>query len=99
MSTDTTANLPAYSSDGEKAPAVDKKGAASTGLEDLEGRVSVSSSHVDHTHRKLKARHIQLIGIGGTIGTVLYVRESNKIPWPPPSPISYFCCPRFFSSD
>ncbi|KAK3179876.1 general amino acid permease agp2 [Lecanicillium sp. MT-2017a] len=74
MSTDTTANLPAYSSDGEKAPAVDKKGAASTGLEDLEGRVSVSSSHVDHTHRKLKARHIQLIGIGGTIGTVLYVQ-------------------------
>lgn len=23
----------------------------------------------DHTHRKLKSRHIQLIGIGGTIGT------------------------------
>jgi amino acid transporter len=27
----------------------------------------------DHTHRKLKARHIQLIGIGGTIGTALFV--------------------------
>ncbi|KAK4972508.1 hypothetical protein LTR28_012491, partial [Elasticomyces elasticus] len=27
----------------------------------------------DNTHRKLKARHIQLIGIGGTIGTALYV--------------------------
>lgn len=27
----------------------------------------------DSTHRKLKARHIQLIGIGGTIGTALYV--------------------------
>ncbi|KAJ5610191.1 Amino acid/polyamine transporter I [Penicillium lagena] len=25
----------------------------------------------DHTHRKLKPRHLQLIGIGGTIGTVL----------------------------
>jgi amino acid transporter len=23
----------------------------------------------DQTHRKLKARHLQLIGIGGTIGT------------------------------
>jgi amino acid permease len=27
----------------------------------------------DHTRRKLKSRHIQLIGIGGTIGTALYV--------------------------
>jgi amino acid transporter len=25
-------------------------------------------------HRKLKSRHIQLIGIGGTIGTALYVQ-------------------------
>ncbi|KGM91999.1 uncharacterized protein PADG_11786 [Paracoccidioides brasiliensis Pb18] len=29
---------------------------------------------VDQTHRKLKPRHIQLIGIGGTIGTALYVQ-------------------------
>ncbi|KAL2375064.1 hypothetical protein RJZ57_000421 [Blastomyces gilchristii] len=28
----------------------------------------------DQTHRKLKPRHIQLIGIGGTIGTALYVQ-------------------------
>ncbi|PVH90757.1 hypothetical protein DM02DRAFT_547167, partial [Periconia macrospinosa] len=28
----------------------------------------------DSTHRKLKPRHIQLIGIGGTIGTTLYVQ-------------------------
>lgn len=27
----------------------------------------------DGTHRKLKSRHVQLIGIGGTIGTVLFV--------------------------
>jgi len=27
----------------------------------------------DFTHRKLRPRHIQLIGIGGTIGTALYV--------------------------
>ncbi|KAL8410747.1 hypothetical protein RB596_000431, partial [Gaeumannomyces avenae] len=28
----------------------------------------------DNTHRKLKSRHIQLIGIGGTIGTALFVQ-------------------------
>ncbi|KAK2875362.1 hypothetical protein FQN49_001656 [Arthroderma sp. PD_2] len=28
----------------------------------------------DHTHRKLKPRHIQLIGIGGTVGTALFVQ-------------------------
>lgn len=35
--------------------------------------VSVKAVH-DSTHRKLKPRHIQLIGIGGTIGTALYVQ-------------------------
>jgi len=28
----------------------------------------------DYTHRMLRPRHIQLIGIGGTIGTALYVQ-------------------------
>ena len=28
----------------------------------------------DLTHRQLRPRHIQLIGIGGTIGTALYVQ-------------------------
>lgn len=28
----------------------------------------------DSTHRQLRPRHIQLIGIGGTIGTALYVQ-------------------------
>ncbi|KAK6835970.1 hypothetical protein PG987_006465 [Apiospora arundinis] len=36
--------------------------------------VSVSVGALDQTHRKLKSRHIQLIGIGGTIGTALYVQ-------------------------
>lgn len=35
---------------------------------------SVSVGALDQTHRKLKSRHIQLIGIGGTIGTALYVQ-------------------------
>ena len=30
-----------------------------------------------HVHRKLKSRHIQLIGIGGTIGTALYVQTAS----------------------
>lgn len=34
---------------------------------------SIQVGH-DSTHRKLKPRHIQLIGIGGTIGTALYVQ-------------------------
>jgi hypothetical protein len=33
-----------------------------------------SMKQYDETHRKLKPRHIQLIGIGGTIGTALYVQ-------------------------
>ncbi|KHN97101.1 Amino acid/polyamine transporter I [Metarhizium album ARSEF 1941] len=38
-------------------------------------RLSLSSgSKHDSTHRRLKSRHIQLIGIGGTIGTALYVQ-------------------------
>ncbi len=74
MAADKGFNPPGYSSDSEKVTNLDKKGAASPALEDLEARVSLSSSRVDQTHRKLKARHIQLIGIGGTIGTVLYVR-------------------------
>lgn len=37
------------------------------------GAVSVKTVR-DSTHRQLKPRHIQLIGIGGTIGTALYVQ-------------------------
>ncbi|KAJ6000303.1 Amino acid/polyamine transporter I [Penicillium waksmanii] len=33
----------------------------------------------DHTHRKLKPRHVQLIGIGGTIGTALYVQIGSGL--------------------
>ncbi|KAL4778372.1 hypothetical protein BJX76DRAFT_145464 [Aspergillus varians] len=33
----------------------------------------------DHTHRKLKPRHVQLIGIGGTIGTALYVQIGKSL--------------------
>ena len=43
--------------------------------EDAERHGSVAITGIrDNTHRKLKPRHIQLIGIGGTIGTALYVQ-------------------------
>jgi yeast amino acid transporter len=64
---------PALTSSGElrQATSVEKK----PGYDDPERNFSVGTVEVstDQTHRKLKARHIQLIGIGGTIGTALYV--------------------------
>lgn len=46
---------------------------ANYGLADAQYDESIKTGY-DHTHRKLKPRHIQLIGIGGTIGTALYVQ-------------------------
>lgn len=40
----------------------------------MEGETGSLPPSYDNTHRKLKPRHIQLIGIGGTIGTALYVQ-------------------------
>ncbi|KAK9580325.1 general amino acid permease agp2 [Aspergillus fumigatus] len=40
---------------------------------------TLSKPTFDHTHRKLKPRHIQLIGIGGTIGTALYVQVGKSL--------------------
>ncbi|KNB11989.1 hypothetical protein FOXG_11678 [Fusarium oxysporum f. sp. lycopersici 4287] len=39
-----------------------------------EDQLGVQNVYGDETHRRLKGRHIQLIGIGGTIGTVLFVQ-------------------------
>lgn len=43
-----------------------------------EARIDSDSNSIqvttDSTHRQLRPRHIQLIGIGGTIGTALYVQ-------------------------
>jgi amino acid transporter len=44
---------------------------------------SINSAHgeatYDSTHRQLRPRHIQLIGIGGTIGTALYVQIGHGL--------------------
>ncbi|KAI8626369.1 amino acid transporter [Xylariaceae sp. FL1651] len=44
------------------------------GMIEPERAESIELSKTDGTHRRLKPRHIQLIGIGGTIGTMLYVQ-------------------------
>lgn len=41
-------------------------------------RLSINQTH-DSTHRQLRPRHIQLIGIGGTIGTALYVQIGHGL--------------------
>lgn len=61
---------------GQPPPFDDKRGNEKRAY-DQESPETVSlrsGQHGDHTHRKLKPRHIQLIGIGGTIGTALYVQ-------------------------
>ncbi|KAF7553813.1 hypothetical protein G7046_g6992 [Stylonectria norvegica] len=62
---------PAYASDQEKRAFDNKDVTFHSNGDDLRASFSVNQ---DSTHRKLKARHIQLIGIGGTIGTALYVQ-------------------------
>jgi yeast amino acid transporter len=47
-------------------------------VEVAEKRGSMKPTY-DHTRRKLKPRHLQLIGIGGTIGTALYVQIGNNL--------------------
>lgn len=59
------------SSDEKHAPTYTRETEAERGGSVGAGSVSDLK---DTTHRGLKARHIQLIGIGGTIGTALYVQ-------------------------
>lgn len=59
----------------------DEKGVGEPYGEPLDGgfRSSLDSGDKgDHTHRKLKSRHIQLIGIGGTIGRPLDMISRNE---------------------
>ncbi|KAK2803956.1 hypothetical protein FQN50_006760 [Emmonsiellopsis sp. PD_5] len=72
---------PSSTSDHEKLPPAERRRRPYTDfLEESNVMTTVSSGSSaikpasDTTHRKLKPRHIQLIGIGGTIGTALYVQ-------------------------
>lgn len=79
---------PVTKSSGLSADSLTKRVGISTNLseksavlengEESDDNGSVKSAY-DQTHRKLKPRHIQLIGIGGTIGTALYVQIGKSL--------------------
>lgn len=76
------------------APTYDYGGAEANSVR--RGSVDPASGLKDTTHRGLKARHIQLIGIGGTIGTALYVQIGRGLLNGGPASLfiafSFWCC-------
>lgn len=72
-----------HSTDPESKPESKPSHKMDSEKDAMEKRDSVDSgsmqSTYDHTHRKLKPRHVQLIGIGGTIGTALYVQIGSGL--------------------
>ena len=62
---------------GEKGVEVTEKSSMEKRDDSVDGG-SIGPTY-DHTHRKLKPRHVQLIGIGGTIGTALYVQIGSGL--------------------
>lgn len=75
MAVNENTTPPGYGSDQEKNAGKQHAGvttdAGHPAFQDDLGALNKGS-----VHRKLKSRHIQLIGIGGTIGTALYVRSA-----------------------
>ncbi len=61
------ADIPKHDNNGDSEAPPDFDHSVASG-------VTGGKEGADNTHRQLKARHIQLIGIGGTIGTALYVQ-------------------------
>lgn len=79
LSSKGTAPHPSSKLDAEKGGDIQRESSGSDGHTAAAAAVhlgssSNTSSSRDHTARRLKSRHIQLIGIGGTIGTALYVQ-------------------------
>jgi amino acid transporter len=71
--------MPDYiASNGEKGPPNynEKNEEAQIRSSDSE---SMTFKSGDQTHRQLRPRHIRLIGIGGTIGTALYVQIGHGL--------------------
>jgi amino acid transporter len=66
---------PAYPAGDDKFSSEKEAGASPVLADDLNASSFHNGTKKDATHRRLKSRHIQLIGIGGTIGTALYVRR------------------------
>jgi len=64
---------------GFKDDAMKEKGSMKDGVDQYTDDAASSLYHNDHTHRNLKNRHIQLIAIGGTIGTALFVQIGSGL--------------------
>lgn len=64
-----------YPTGDDKFSSEKEAGPSPIPVDDLNASSFHNGTKKDATHRKLKSRHIQLIGIGGTIGTALYVRR------------------------
>ena len=62
----------------EKSIGLTKQGAVVDDGEESIGESPIKPTY-DHTRRTLKPRHIQLIGIGGTVGTALYVQIGQTL--------------------
>ncbi|RSL85865.1 hypothetical protein BHE90_005027 [Fusarium euwallaceae] len=74
MSGGINSTPPAYPTGDDKFSSEKEAGASPVLADDLNASSFHNGTKKDATHRKLKSRHIQLIGIGGTIGTALYVQ-------------------------
>lgn len=57
----------------------DKKGQISTEIKGDTSSLPSATFEKGHVHRKLESRHVQLIGIGGTIGVALFVSIANGL--------------------
>ncbi|KAI5297356.1 hypothetical protein KEM55_004814, partial [Ascosphaera atra] len=68
--------------DPNSSPDIEKrgqKGNGDLGITSIVADQGTINSDVDYTKRKLKTRHVQLMGIGGTIGTVLFVQIGKAL--------------------
>lgn len=71
----TSTSISSYKPEGDLVRNHQEKGIAQPNLKyDADVSSQSSTRSGDQTQRRLKSRHIQLIGIGGTIGTALYVQ-------------------------
>ncbi|KAJ7160374.1 general amino acid permease AGP2 [Mycena filopes] len=61
-------------------PADEKESSSSEEITSAPTTASTDEARRDQTHRTLKGRHVQLISIGGAIGTVLFVQIGTALP-------------------
>ncbi|KAI1377167.1 amino acid permease/ SLC12A domain-containing protein [Hypoxylon crocopeplum] len=75
LGVDYSTTPPGYRAENDASDA--EKAALGRNGSHIETLTTIGDS--DGTHRRLKPRHIQLIGIGGTIGTALYVQIGRSL--------------------